>query len=311
MAIFLTILKIIGIVLLVILGVLLTVLGLVLFVPIRYRVDGEFDKNREIPADVNVKITWLLHLINATATYTDKLFYRARICVITLISSEPKKKKDKKPRKQKSNKKEENVEYSIDWNEDKKEEQPQIEEKTSEIIEEDKAPLLEDKGIEEEQDEPKKSLFEKIKEFVCAVKDFILKLKNGVDLSINKVQKVYDNIDYYIEAINDEKNKKAFEICIVQLKNIFKNIKPKKFICNIDYGSDDPGEVGKILAISGIIYPIFENHVVISGYFDDDLLKVDLHIKGRITLFVIIKAAWILYFNKDIKRMLRIFKRED
>lgn len=329
MAIFLTglltVLKILGIAILSILGILVFLILLVLFVPIRYKLEGTVDKSREPVVDVTAKITWLLHLLNVLVSYSDKLFYRARIIIFTIISSEKKdeplkteKKKRKGLKEKQSGKyKKENIkdkseestrvitevsdrnedistaEYSVDWNE------PDV--KPDEEIEDDSN----NDNIE------KKSLLQKVNEFIDVLKKFYDDIINNSEKAIKKITEIIENIEYYVDAINDEKNKEAFKLCILQIKRILKNIKPKVCKGHLIYGSDDPASVGKIMAISGIIYPVFEDNLVIEGIFSEDILKGDIYIKGRVTIFVLIKAAWILYFNKDIKRMIKVFKRED
>ena len=62
------ILKIIGIILLVILGITLTLIGVVLLVPIRYRMKTETTNGMK-GLRTEVKANWLLHLISAHITY--------------------------------------------------------------------------------------------------------------------------------------------------------------------------------------------------------------------------------------------------
>ena len=69
----LLILKIIGIVLLCLLGLFLLVLCLVLFVPVRYRIQAEWTTEPENRV-VQAKITWLLHSISATFSYKEGKF---------------------------------------------------------------------------------------------------------------------------------------------------------------------------------------------------------------------------------------------
>lgn len=65
------ILKIIGIILLVIIGITLALVGVVLFVPIRYRLKTETSNGVE-SLRTEARATWLLHLISAYITYEDK-----------------------------------------------------------------------------------------------------------------------------------------------------------------------------------------------------------------------------------------------
>lgn len=64
----LTILKIIGILLLVILSILLAVILLVLFVPVRYRLHGRYEKGA---LEADGRISWLLRLVRINLSWKD------------------------------------------------------------------------------------------------------------------------------------------------------------------------------------------------------------------------------------------------
>ena len=58
----LLILKIAGIILAVLLGIVLAAAAAVLFVPVRYAADAQYDKNSGKKPVLHVRVTWLLHL---------------------------------------------------------------------------------------------------------------------------------------------------------------------------------------------------------------------------------------------------------
>ena len=94
MAVFLTILKIIGIVLLVILLLILAVLLLILLVPIRY--DAAAAYHGEVKG--KVKVTWLLRAISLQLfAKKDQMRYQLKIFGIPLVSNGKKKKVEKEP----------------------------------------------------------------------------------------------------------------------------------------------------------------------------------------------------------------------
>ena len=72
MYVILTILKILGIILLVLLGLLLVIVFSVLFVPVRYRLEGEKSSPGWSEANGKVKVSWLLHLIHLRIQYQEK-----------------------------------------------------------------------------------------------------------------------------------------------------------------------------------------------------------------------------------------------
>ena len=79
---------------------LLTILA-VLFVPVRYRINGEYDNSSQYVAG---KVSWLLHFISFTGGYSkeNKAFYTLRICGIRINLSK-KKQSDKSDEKQEKN----------------------------------------------------------------------------------------------------------------------------------------------------------------------------------------------------------------
>ena len=72
MHVILTILKILGIILLVLLGLLLVIVFSVLFVPVRYRLEGEKSSPGWSEANGKVRVSWLLHLIHLRIQYREK-----------------------------------------------------------------------------------------------------------------------------------------------------------------------------------------------------------------------------------------------
>ena len=93
MTIVLTVLKIIGVTILIILGVLLLIGCLVMFVPIRYRAEGlvpekgymESDEDWKKRTFVTVKITWLLHALSVRVHLPDEHNLYVRLFGIRVI----------------------------------------------------------------------------------------------------------------------------------------------------------------------------------------------------------------------------------
>lgn len=86
MHIILLILKIIGIVLVSLIGVFLALILLGLFVPLRYNIKGE--KGNEQPIEADVRVNWLLHIVSFSLKYKEKVSYRLRIFGFTVLKGE-------------------------------------------------------------------------------------------------------------------------------------------------------------------------------------------------------------------------------
>lgn len=92
MAIFLSVLKIIGWILLGLLGLILLLLFLLLFVPVRYKAKGHYDEDVLLDA----KVTYLLHIVSVRFLYTDAFKMTIRIFGIPIRVKKKKKDKDGK-----------------------------------------------------------------------------------------------------------------------------------------------------------------------------------------------------------------------
>lgn len=111
--IILTILKIIGILLLVLLALILFVTAAVLFVPVRYRLNGEKEGDN---LSVRAEVFWFMHLLRARALYPEPGRVIVKLLWFTLYDSgseEKSEEKEKKQRKRRSKKERETEEKSL------------------------------------------------------------------------------------------------------------------------------------------------------------------------------------------------------
>ena len=308
MSIFLLILKIIGIILLSIISLLLIIIALILFVPIRYRIIANKFEDSDFYAEI--KLTWLLHFINILIKYTDDLYYRVRVILI------PIKKSDNLKRHKNNSKKTEpdpNDTKSIDERENISDKSVNEDISDNEISK-DKEEIVSTSDLDENDDDnikfdENKGIIYKIRFVLTKFFEFLFNIKEKLNEAYNTVVNIVKDIDYYINALKDERNKKVISLCLSQASSIINNIKPKVFNGNLTIGIDDPYTMGQILSIYGILFPIIHDKITINPVYDKEVIEGDLYIKGRISVFVLIRAAIKIYFNRDYKRMIKIFKK--
>ena len=84
----LLVLKIAGIILAVLLGIVLAAAAAVLFVPVRYTADAQYDKNSGKKPVLHVRVTWLLHLFRFFMEYNEGFKMRAQVLFFPLYDSE-------------------------------------------------------------------------------------------------------------------------------------------------------------------------------------------------------------------------------
>ena len=308
MSIFLLILKIIGIILLSIISLLLIIIALILFVPIRYRIIANKFEDSDFYAEI--KLTWLLHFINILIKYTDDLYYKVRVILIPI-------KKSDNLKKHKNNSKktgpDPNDTKSIDEGENISDKSVNEDISDNEISK-DKEEIVSTSDLDENDDDnikfdENKGIIYKIRFVLTKFFEFLFNIKEKLNEAYNTVVNIVQDIDYYINALKDERNKKVISLCLSQASSIINNIKPKVFNGNLTIGIDDPYTMGQILSIYGILFPIIHDKITINPVYDKEVIEGDLYIKGRISVFVLIRAAIKIYFNRDYKRMIKIFKK--
>ena len=101
----LLVLKIAGIILAVLLGIVLAAAAAVLFVPVRYAADAQYDKNSGKKPVLRVRVTWLLHLFRFFMEYNEDFKMRAQVLFFPLYDSERPIEPEIKEQKEKASKK--------------------------------------------------------------------------------------------------------------------------------------------------------------------------------------------------------------
>lgn len=332
------ILKIIGIVLLSVLGILLLMIFCALFVPVRYRIRVTREEGEdEPPVKLYIKVTWLLHMINLLVRYPSEVIVRVRILIFTLFRIPKKERKtkkgDKKSKSKKSNRHEESVSReetayrreatSQEESTPQDESIPQDESTQQEVATHNdisERPDYEMAQEETDQDnDSKKSLFAiitniigKIKQIVKKIKAFFQNIQYTIRKFCDKIRTALDNIQYYREVLESDPFRRSVQSCKAELGWVLKKLKPDKFEADFIVGMEDPSVTGEILAIHGMLYPLIGQHVRLVGDFECDKMHIEgrLYIRGKIRAFTFLRAAVRIYFNKDIKKLIKLLKKE-
>ena len=308
----LTILKWIGIALLVLLGVLLFLLCLILFVPMRYKANGFCKDSYQIHA----KATWLLHIISFTVDFKQEQPFRMKLRILGIsIYDNLKEKKTKKtkvntlPEIVGASKQERSNAESVE--EITKAEKPIMQEQNTNIIKDISVSEANvDGDMDAEQEAQRLTFMQKQKKICLKVINFFRNIKYTIRKICDTIKEFKDNITYYVELFKKDSTKVALEACKKQLLRIIKNLKPQKFQVNLHVGMDDPATLGDILGVWGMLYPIHQGHIDICPDFEQTVLEGDFYCKGRITVYIYIWTIMIILFDKDIRRLRKCLVRK-
>ena len=323
-SILLAILKFLGILMLVILGILLAVLFLVLFVPVRYKLTACRKVTEDVPIVAEVKVTWLLHILNVAFSYPKAAYVRVRLFCFTVFKTgqffgaasrsgtekertEEQKVKEKKTEAQKAEQKAKEKKTEVQKTEEQQEipENQQAEENT----EKESAETKSTETGETESGE-RESVWRKAGRFFRKLLELLGNIRYTITGIYDKIRHVVNNIRYYIKIIKSDTFSSAWTVCSGQVFSLLKSIGPREVSGTLLIGTGDPASTGEVMAAYGILYPFIGNHIDIIPDFEQQIVEGDLLVKGKITVFKALKTAWILYFNRDLRRLIKLFKRE-
>ncbi len=319
LSVLLFILKIIGIILLVILGLFVALLLSVLFVPVRYGSNGQFTKNDDgVSYSISVKVSWLLHIISvscfADSTMDDSPKIKVRLFGINFSGLFTGKDRSNKPVPGKKDK----TEKTVLSEEIKRTESTETTEKTvntERMKETESVPALEDNTViesdktaeekspehnrkNENQGSASKKSSKKEKNFIDKIKEICDKIRN-----VNDVKKSF--VDY----LKREESKAAIrEIKLIVFK-LLKHVFPQKLKAYVHFGFEDPATTGQVLGVAAIFYGIYGDNLELQPDFDKQALDGRYALKGRIRVFTLILTAWKLYRNKWIRDFISFSKK--
>lgn len=148
-----------------------------------------------------------------------------------------------------------------------------------------------------------------IQKIYAKIQDIIETIKNRKELTQEKIQNTKETIQFYSDLLKSEEFQNAFSLCKNELIRILCKILPGKLQVNLRLGFEDPATTGQILVIGGILYPIIGKNIHIIGDFENNIISGDFIIKGKIRLINLVKAGLKIFFDKNIRKLLKLLKR--
>ena len=307
LSILLTVLKVIGISVLIILGLILFLVLLVLFVPVRYSGKGSYDGSASA---VGLRASWLLHMISVRGEYQSEqaLHICLRIFGIRIydnLRTDRKKNRHKKVKSTKTKTKD-TGEIQAASSEESVWEAPCLEpERKDDPCAENAAAGSRTAGIAGSSDESvdnsekKPGIVQKIKNFLINFVNFFKNITFTIHKVCDTIVRIKDNIKYYIGVLQLDSTKRAFANCQCQLMRVLRKISPRNYHVSLHLGFD------------GMLYPLHQGNIDIQPEFDQTVMEGSFSFRGLVSVFVFARAACILFFDKDIKLLIRQLKRSE
>ena len=307
------ILKFILIILGILLGLLLLAVLLVLFCPVRYKVSvvkTEGDWNQIEGEGV---VSWLFHGVSLKAEWKDQQmemsFHLFGTPVDKLLKKRQKKKSDSenvKNTSKKSGTKETRSEATNSKNEKR-----ELEAKSSNDSPDQGANSTENKI--QPEDTASEEVSEQKTFFIKRIYDRIRNIFKGIRTKLQNIRrtlkKVKNNLSWWKSFLEHPRVKTARTLVWKHAKFLLKHIFPTKIEGQVAFSFEDPALTGTALAVLGMTIPFHKNCVQINPRFGgENYLQGNIRAKGRIYGFVFLRAALIIYFDKNIKYVIKRWK---
>lgn len=274
-------LKIIGIILLIILGLLVLSVCVVLFVPLRYQGKAEA-KGTLGSVKAHLKFSWLLHFVSGYVTYENK---KTKWQVQILW---------KKLNVEKKQQQQETISSENVYEAETLKELESNTEKSKSSKTESAQDETQDKSDSKKTKKQKKKIFEKIK---YTFRDFYDKIKS--------LTKKKEELQAFL---TNEIHQSSWSRLRQEIWRLLKFLKPKRLVLNIHFGFEDPSVTGKVLAALSMLYPFYLHHVNLEPEFDEKILEGNAYIKGTVRGLHLLIILCNLFFDKNIKTTYKAIK---
>lgn len=317
------ILKIIGVILLAILGLIVLLLCVLLFVAVKYEGQGKCSGSLQSLA-AEFKFHWFFHLVRGHVIYqNEKLFYQIKVAWKILASSE----QEESFGNEETEPERETVvtAHSIPETSDTTQAEADMEAEQPDIIQtnaEEEVPDIAQTDAEAEVpdivqtdaeseipdtvphdtetagNDKNKRQREKITDRISR---FFRRIKYTFQKICDKIKKLTETKDKFVDFITDETHKNAWTRVRKEIKRLFWRLNPKQLELDLHFGFEDPSITGKTLAVFGILYPITTDHVQLRPDFEQKILEGEGRIKGRIRVAYFVSTMLHLLLDKHVR----------
>ena len=323
-----------------VIGILLTVLVIValaiLFAAVRYCGKISFDDKK-----AQISIRWLGVVLRVPILITEKdLQWKVRVFGVPILRSDGahKKRRSKKSsapkaQKRKAEKAAETVQKTQESSKQEKkalsvnlEKSPTAPEQEKQIAPKQATDKTEEQNVPKKQSDKteeqiaskqttdqreERSAFRQADEREKkprGIRQLFLWLQNVIKI-VRKMKKKVHSVQDLVDILRSDAGK-AF-ICIVKenVIHLWKQIHPRRMRGKVIFGTGDPCSTGELLGVFALFYAWYGNGVQIVPDFEQKRIEGNVSFRGRIRMITLICIAWRIIKNKDGRKLLHEWEK--
>ena len=314
-----TIAKVIGI----LLAVLVIVALAILFAAVRYCGKISFDDKK-----AQISIRWLGVVLRVPILISEKdMQWKVRVFGVPILRSDGAHKKRRfkkssasKAKKRKAEKAAETVQKTQGSSKQEKnspsvnlEKSPTAPEQEKQIApkqaadKKDKQPTLKQAADKRDEQSASGKADEREKK-PRGIRQLFLWLQNVIKI-VRKIKKKVHSVQDLVDILRSDAGK-AF-ICIVKenVIHLWKQIHPRRMRGKVIFGTGDPCSTGELLGVLALFYAWYGNGVQIIPDFEQKRIEGNVSFRGRIRMITLICIAWRIIKNKDGRKLLHEWEK--
>ena len=128
---------------------------------------------------------------------------------------------------------------------------------------------------------------------------------------LENAEGIRENVNYYRGLLTEEESLKTVRLIRTHLIKLLSHVKPGRLSVNLTIGADDPAITGKVLAVNGMLYPWIGEAVCITPDFEKECLYGDFCAKGRIRACVALYHILRVILDRRTWTLIRRLKKEE
>ena len=286
------ILKFILILLGIVLGLLLLAILLILFCPVRYRASGTKEQDDWKKIRGEGQISWLFHGVVLRVVWAEgnlQTSFRLFGIPVDKILNRRKKVKDyagseEIPEKPVNAKSEKMISSPVDS-------QPQD------------AP---EKSQQKTDSDKKEKKISPVRKLLSGIQSKRKRIWDRIHHIRAALCRVGAQVTWWRDFLEHPRVQAGISLVWTHAKFLIRHVLPTGMDGEITFSTEDPSITGAILAVLGMTIPFHKNCVRVRPLFSgENYCQGNVRIKGRIYGIVFVRAAVSIYFNKNIKYVIR------
>lgn len=140
------------------------------------------------------------------------------------------------------------------------------------------------------------------------IRQLFLWLQNVIKI-VRKIKKKVQSVQDQVDILRSDVGK-AF-ICIVKenVIHLWKQIHPRRMRGKVIFGTGDPCSTGELLGVLALFYAWYGNGVQVIPDFEQKRIEGNVSFRGRIRMITLICIAWRIIKNKDGRKLLHEWEK--